>query len=71
MSSKWISDPNVKGKITKLLKALEDYIGECHYYLRIGKDFLYTKKALKEKIDKLDYIKNVGLSKVAMKRMKK
>lgn len=31
----------------------------------------YKKKALKEKIDKLDYIKNVGLSKVAMKRMKK
>ena len=61
----------MKGKIIKLLKTLEDDI-ECHYYLRIGKDFLNTKqKALKEKIDKLDYIKNVGLSKVAIKRMKK
>ena len=71
MSSKWISDPNMKGKIIKLLKALEDDV-ECHYYLRTGKDFLNMKqKALKEKIDKLDYMKNVGLSKVAIKRMKK
>ena len=52
MSSKWISDPNMKGKIIKLLKALEDDV-ECHYYLRTGKDFLNMKqKALKEKIDK-------------------
>lgn len=56
----------------KLLKALGDNIGECHY-LRVRKDFVSKKyKVLGEKTDKLDYItiKNLALSKDAMKSEK-
>lgn len=58
------SDPHMKGNY-KVFKALEDDIGECHYYLRDWERFpKYKQKALKEKIDNWTALRMWGYQKL-------